>query len=269
MTPETVSFLAHSRFAKLFAIFLMMASLFIAALTVNTFKEYRYIGGGVPETTTVTVSGIGEAFAVPDIALFTFSVIEERGTAPEAQDVAAKKINEILKYLRDNGVKENDIKTVNYSLYPQYDYTRQICNNFGCQPGKQTLRGFEANQSVQVKVRAIDTAGGLVSGVGERGASNVSGLSFTVDDMDAVNREARKDAIDEAKEKAKELADDLGVRLVRIVSFSEGGGGVPIYARAMMAEGLVMDGADASVAPELPVGENKITANISITYEIR
>jgi uncharacterized protein len=268
MNPETINFLTRSRFAKLFAILLMISALFIAALTVNTFKEYRYIGGGVPESTTITVAGVGEAFAVPDIATFTFSVVEEKKTAPEAQEESAKKINAILKYLKDNDIKEKDIKTINYSLYPQYDYTRQVCNNFGCQPGKQMLRGFEANQSIQVKVRDIDTAGGLVSGVGERGATNVSGLSFTVDNMDAVNREARKDAIDDAKEKAKELADDLGVRLVRVVSFSEGGG-VPIYTRAMMAEGIAVDSMEASAVPELPVGENKIMSNISITYEIR
>jgi uncharacterized protein len=259
MNPELVNFLQHSRLAKLFAIVLLFVALFLAAQTINAFKEYRYIGGGVPQSTTVTVLGEGEAFAV----------MEEKKTAEEAQEVSAEKINKILKYIRENGVAEKDVKTINYSLYPQYDYLRQICSEFGCQPGKQTLRGFEVNQSIQVKVREVDKAGILVSGVGERGASNVSGLNFTVDNMDEVNREARKKAIDDAKEKAEELADDLGVRLVRIVSFTEGGGNVPVMMRAMAFDSFESGVSVPSPTPELPVGENKITSRISITYEIR
>jgi uncharacterized protein len=101
------------------------------------------------------------------------------------------------------------------------------------------------------------------------GANNVSGLSFTIDDEDALTAEAREQAINDAEEKAEELADQLGVSLVRIVGFNEGGGGYPVqYARAEMTMMALDEGAVGS-APSLPVGENKISSFVTITYEIR
>lgn len=195
-------------------------------------------------------------------------MIEERATASEAQEQAAKKMNKILSFLKKNDVEEKDIKTTNYNVYPRYVYNREICAGGYCPPGgERELVGFEVNQTISVKVRNTDDAGGIVSGVGELGASNISGLNFTIDDEEELLKEARKKAIDEAQEKAKELAKDLGVKLVRVVSFSDFGG-EPYYPRYDFAESAVL-GKGGGVVPEIPVGENKIVSSVSITYEIR
>ena len=131
----------------------------------------------------------------------------------------------------------------------------------------QVLVGYEVHHSVSVKVRDTDIAGEIVTGVGALGVTNMYGPNFTVDDEDALMREARKDAIKDAQEKAEELADDLDVKLVRIISFSENGGYYPMYAR--MEAGVAYDSAEVKVAPEILEGENKINASVSITYEIR
>jgi hypothetical protein len=108
----------------------------------------------------------------------------------------------------------------------------------------------------------------MLEAVASAGVTNVSGLTFTIDDRDALMREARQKAITEAKGKAEQLAKDLGVRLVRIVNFSENGGGQPpIYFSKDMAMG--MGGAEPESAPTVPAGENRFTSNVSITYEIR
>ena len=130
------------------------------------------------------------------------------------------------------------------------------------------LRGFQVSQTLNVKVRDTKKAGDLLSGVGSLGASSVSGLSFTIDDEDALQAEAREKAIEKARGKAEQLAGQLGVSLVRVVGFSEDGGGypMPMYARAEMAFG---DFESKMAAPEIPAGENKIVSNVSVTYEIR
>jgi uncharacterized protein YggE len=96
----------------------------------------------------------------------------------------------------------------------------------------------------------------------------VSGLTFTIDDESALQREARKKAIDDAKTKAQQLAKDLGVSLSRIVSFSENNGSpMPMYYRA---DAMAMGGAmEAKSAPSVPTGQNKISSDVSITYEIK
>ena len=99
------------------------------------------------------------------------------------------------------------------------------------------------------------------------GASNVSGLSFSIDDEELLKEDARKLAIDDAKENAEILAGNLGVKLVRIINFSESGY-FPIYRQKFSAEAVSMDGI-GGVAPEIPTGENKIISQVNIVYEIR
>ena len=125
---------------------------------------------------------------------------------------------------------------------------------------------------LEVKVQDPKKAGELLTGVGGKGASEVSSLSFTVEDEDALKAEARAMAITEAEEKADELANQLGVEVIRVVGFYEDSYGYPTpyaYGRG----GVAMDAAISMEAkvpvPALPTGENKITSNVNVTYEIR
>ena len=244
-------------------------ALFLLVLTVSNLKEWRFIGTGVPATNSITVSGEGEVFAVPDTATFSVTVQEEAKEVKDAQGVATKKINDIIAYLKGGGIEEKDIKTADYSVYPQYDYVQEsVCREGYCPPGRQVLRGFQVSQTLIVKVRDTEKAGDLLSGVGERGASSVSGLSFTIDDEEDLQREARGKAIEDARTKAAELAKQLNVRLVRIVGFSENGSYPPMpYAYGRGGDMAVME--SKAMAPEIPVGENKIVSNVSVTYEIK
>ena len=109
-----------------------------------------------------------------------------------------------------------------------------------CPPQKQTISGYEVTQTVSVKVTDITKAGTLLAGVGTRGVSDVSGLTFTVADQDALDAQARDKAIADAQSKAKDLASALGVSLIRVTGFSENRGGVPMPMYAM-ASGAVQE----------------------------
>lgn len=255
------------RVKKMLVLVLLVLAVFLVFKTLNTIKEYRFIGGGVSATNTISVSGEGEVFAVADIAEFSFSVVEEKETVTEAQEIAAQRTNSILDFLKKSDIKETDIKTTNYNVYPRYDFIRKNCVNGFCPEGERVLKGFEVSQSISVKVRDTEDAGTVLSGIGERGATNVSGLSFTIDDEDDLQEEARKIAIEDAQTKAKQLAKDLDVKLVRVVSFSEFGNS-PRFKTFAVPEMATLDAVGGGV-PEIPVGENKITSNVSITYEIR
>jgi uncharacterized protein YggE len=123
---------------------------------------------------------------------------------------------------------------------------------------------------LSVKVKDTTKAGELLSGVGTKGASQVSGLSFTVEDEDALKAQARDKAISSAKSKADELASQLGVQIVRVVGFNENSGGYPImYAKTAAMDSMGGARAEAAPAPAIPTGENKISSSVSVTYEIR
>ena len=247
---------------------LITLTVFIALQALSSFMGLRYIGAGVQPTNIINVSGYGEAFGAADIATFNFSVMSEKSTVAAAQTEATNKINAITKYLKDAGVADKDIQTTDYSVNPQYDYVSQACSGGYCPGGRQVLRGYQVRQTTSIKVRDLTQAGDLLAGVGNKGATEVSGLNFTFDDPNKLQNDARGEAIADAKQKADELAKQLGVTLVRVVSFNENGGGQPIYyAKDTVVMG--MGGAEPARAPEISVGQNKVTSNVSVTYEIR
>jgi uncharacterized protein len=248
-----------------------LLALFLLVNTIASLMGLRYIGSGITPTNTIVVSGEGEAYAVPDLGEFTFSVMSQKATVKAAQDEVTAKANAITDYLESVGVDEKDIKTVDYSVYPRYEYNQAVCpaDSRVCPPGNQTLVGYEVRQTTQIKVRDTSKAGDLLAAVGGKGATEVSGLQFTVDDPTAVQNEARDEAIADAKEKADKLADQLGVRVVRVVAFNESGSGMPPMYTAYGKGGGAEDRAVAQVAPEISTGQNKVTSNVSITYEIR
>ncbi len=259
-TPEIKDIL---RWARLVLVFL---AVFLAAESFNAFKHWHDIN---PAYNSITVSGKGEAFAIPDLATFSFSVSADAKTVAEAQSQVTSKMDAILKRLKDLGIEDKDVKTTDYSVYPKYTYGSMApCSPNYCPPSRQVQDGFTANHSVSVKVRKADDAGKALQAAGDAGATNLSSISFTVDDLDKITTEARAIAIKDAKEKAEALSDELGVHLVRVVSYSDGndGGPMPYYSERAVAGNMAVDQAKA---PTLPTGENKVSVTVNVTYEIR
>ena len=153
---------------------------------------------------------------------------------------------------------DKDIKTTGYNIYPQYKYSQ-----YGGQP---TITGYQVNQSIEVKIRDLDKVSNILDGVISAGANIVNQLSFEIDNPDALKAEARAKAIADAKKKAGELQSQVGISLGKIVNFSENTGGypVPIY---YDAKGIGMGGGGGG--PSIHTGENEISVNVSITYQIK
>jgi len=246
-----------------------MLALFLLSATISQLKGLRFIGSGVPATNTITVTGEGEEFAVPDIAEFNATVMETGTNVKSAQDKATKKINDIYAFLKEADIDEKDIRTADYSAGPRYEWRTQSCPlGRDCSGGRQVLTGYEVSQTLEVKVRDTAKAGDILAGVGEKGVSSVSGLTFTVDDEDEVEAKARDEAIADAKTKAQVLAKSLGVSLVRIVGFAESGA-TPLYMQKVAYDMAAAEGARSNPAPEIPTGQNKVVSTISLTYEIQ
>lgn len=262
------------------AVFVLLA-IFLGIKAINSLKEYSFIGKGAYASNVITVSGKGELNVVPDVASFSFSVAENAKSVSDAQDQSAKKMNSIMSAIKEMGVNEKDIKTTGYNIYPKYEYVRTNCSyekttnsvNIGvaepmsqCYTGKDVLVGYVVSQTVDIKVRKTADAGKILTKVGSLGATNVSGLNFVVDDSDKVLAEARNKAIIDAKEKASELSKSLGIKLTKIVNFYESGNNPVYYGMGAMDSKAL---SSSMSVPEISVGENKITSNVTITYEVQ
>ncbi|OGG51885.1 hypothetical protein A2704_06745 [Candidatus Kaiserbacteria bacterium RIFCSPHIGHO2_01_FULL_54_36b] len=243
---------------------LAVLALFLAAQTISVAGNLGR--PGAPATDTVTVTGQGQATMPPDVARVSFTVQNSATTVAEAQEATTEQANAAIAFVKEVGVAERDVKTLAYTISPQYSYPNlcppgALCPAYG---GTAKITGYEVSETVQVTVRNLSNVGALLEGLGTRGVQNVSGPSFALDDSTAGYDAARADAIAKAKEEARLLAGQLGVRLGRIVNFSESSDGSMSY--GMGADTMVKT---AAALPSVQIGENTYNASVSITYEIR
>ncbi len=217
----------------------------------------------------LNVTGEGKISVRPDVAIFTVTSVTSAARAGDAQNQNAVRSNAVINFLKQNGVQEKDIKTVNYSIQPQYVYDdKRPCSSIAC-PVSGTMPprivSYEVRHSLEIRVRDLNSVDDILQGVVSAGGNDVSSIMFKIDDEKLAMAEARKRAIEDATQKAHILARDLGVRLVKITGFSETGTS-PVYGRSFAADSAK---SEVAPAPQVEAGEQEITSNVTITYEFR
>lgn len=271
------------KLAKMLCILAIILSIYFVVKIFSEIKKDSMLGeSSVPAN--ISFSGHGEVQAVPDIANVYFTISKDAGTVKDAQASVAVIEKKALDFLKAQNVAEKDIKTANASFYPKYEYRQAICppipmgagtagvtvspsSPYYCPPNKQVITGYTASESITVKVRNTDNAGTIMQGLGTTGVSDLSGPNFAIDKEDTLKAQARKLAIDDAKAKAEILAKDLGVRLGKISSFSESGNYPIRYASSAMMKDSSAGAVPAAAV--IPTGENTISSDVTITYEIK
>ncbi len=209
-------------------------------------------------TRTFSVSAEGKSAATPDLATFTASVITE-GISPERlEESNTKKMDAVVRFMKDEGIEEKDMKTIAYNLLPKYNYSEQWV--------RSSIIGYTLTQTVQVKVRDLARVPKIVGGLSKAGANEIGTIQFTVEEPETVQAEARVEAFRKAREKAKEMAKESGVRIKRVMNFSEYQNG-PI---APYAGGYAMKAEDlrSGALPPIQSGENEFVVQVQVTYEI-
>lgn len=232
-------------------------TLALVALSFFLLTMTKQVKNTATTANTISFSGEGTVSAIPDIAKVNFAIITQAATSKVAQDANSPKSKAIVDFLKKQAVEEKDIKTASYNIYPQYNYPRFDAPE---------IKGYEVNQTFEVKIRDLDKTNIILDGLVSAGANNISKLEFAIDDPKKLKAEARTKAIADAKKKAEELEDQLGMDLGKIVNFSENTGGYPI---PYYLEAKDLGRGGGSGVPEIPTGENEISVNVTITYQIR
>ncbi len=245
-----------SQFKILIKLVALGLVVFLFAQTMVTLREYFAVYLNT-QSGEITVSGKGEVKATPDTAVFTFSVVKTGNDKTQIQNDMAMRVKKVTEYLKQKGVEDKNIKTLSFNIAPRYEWM----------DGKRISQGYEGRQTVQVKTKQKDVAGTLVAEVVSKGADSVGSVRFEIEDKDTLQDTARSKAIDDARQKARTLAKELGVKVIGVKSFSENNYGrpVPMYAARAYAKSE-----DVTPLPaELPTGENTITSNLTIVYKIK
>jgi len=221
----------------------------------------------------LSVSGEGKVAVRPDIAVFSAGVVTQAGKVGDAQKENTERSNAIIAFLKKHGIEEADIKTIGYSIDPQYQYfDSPPCIAGSCPPRRPPeIIAYEVRHTLKVKVHDLGKTDTLLEGVVAVGANEVGSIGFQVDDKEKPKAEARKQAIEDAEKKGRILARDLGVRLTRITGFFEAGEGgpIPFGAEGAFGKGGFGGGVSALRAPAVEPGEQEIRSTVTITYEFR
>ncbi|MEP0805243.1 MAG: SIMPL domain-containing protein [Chloroflexota bacterium] len=207
---------------------------------------------------TISVSGAGTAYLVPDIAYIYVGVHTEKPSASEAVNENNAQTQKMIQALRDFGIEAKDIRTTNFSIYPFDKYDPVT----GASTGEKY---YSVDNTVYVTVRDLDKLGELLDTVIAAGANTVNSVQFDVADKDAALKQARADAVKDAEAKARELADAAGVSLgdLQNISFQDS-----VYYPVMEGRG---GGGAASEAAAVPIqpGQLTFTVTVNVTYELK
>lgn len=203
----------------------------------------------------ITVSASGEVLLTPDIVTFNIEASETQKTTSEALNKSNEKINKVLHILYKYGIADKDISTNSIQLNPQYNW----------EDGKRILIGQHASQSLNIKLREIESLGKIIDEVSKISNINLYSIRFDKDDKTEAYNEAREKAVKNAISKANILAKAANMKVKDPISISEGSISPYTSYDRINSPKMVM-AESASYSTEVPSGELKITTSVNIIF---
>ncbi len=245
----------------------LVAALLIGGLLPAQAAPAAQTGAAQPVSRTITVVGRGEVKVKPDVATTTVGVEALGPTVDAAMEDAQARMTSILDALKKLGIAEKDIQTSNFSI----NFERQ--GSPEPKPAAQGAPGafeppagfYRVSNMVQVTIRDLTKVSDVIDTAVKAGANNVWGISFGLDDTDALEAQAREKAVADAKARAESLASLTGVKVGSVMAISEvvGSSPVPMFANAERAA-MGMGGG----TPAEP-GEVTFSTQIQVIYGIQ
>ena len=206
---------------------------------------------------TVTVAGTGRSTVTPDRFTFSVGVQTVASTVEDAVNQNNQKTARVIAALKAAGAQEKDIRTSNFSIWPQQDYQQ------GSLP---RILGYQVSNNITVRSEKIGDAGKLLQVGISAGVNTSSGIQFEVSDPARGRNEGLRAAYEDARAKAAQLSQAAGRTLGRAMSIAEGVQTVPPpqpYPRAMRAE--------AASVSDVPIesGTQETTYTVTVVFELR
>jgi uncharacterized protein YggE len=200
----------------------------------------------------ISVTGEGKIKVIPNEAVVTVGVINLGKEAAEVKKLNDITIDKVIKFLKKSGVPTTDFKTNNVSLHKSYDYEKKKYN-------------YEANQTLSITMKDLSKYDEIMMGLNETGINSIQGVEFRSSKMEELEKDARKKAMLNAKQKANDYVSVLGQKVGKALLITDNS--VAYYPQPMyktMAMGMANDG--AAERETLAVGEIVINANVTVSF---
>lgn len=225
--------------------FLIIATFFAIALQAQEQKAQ------IPQ---ISVTGEGKVKIVPDQAVVSVGFQNTGKDAKEVKTLNDEVVDKVIKFLKKSGVPATDYKTNNVSLYKNYDYEKKKYN-------------FLASQTLSITLKDLSKYDEIMMGLNDAGVNSISGVEFKSSKIDEYERDARKKAILNAKQKAQDYVSVLGQKVGKALLITDNS---QSYIPQPMYKGNMMAMAEDASAPRetLAVGELEINTNVNVTFAL-
>ncbi|HEY4749899.1 MAG TPA: SIMPL domain-containing protein [Steroidobacteraceae bacterium] len=204
---------------------------------------------------SIRVSADAKVTAKPDRVQIEIGVSTRATQSQEAAAQNARQVESMLAAVH-KAVPAAQLKTVSYSLNPNYEYH--------VSGGEPTVTGYTAMNVVQVTLDDLEKIGGVIDAAAQAGANHVQGIQFTLRDQDAVRAEALREAAMRARAQADVLAAALGLKVVRVLSAEENSPRFTPITRPMARAAM----SSASVATPVEAGTLDVAAEVTLSVEV-
>ena len=214
-------------------------------------------------TPRIMVSGEGEAWAAPDMAMINLTVLRDAPTSREALDANSKAMTDVMAAMKAFGIDDRDLQTSGFSIQPRYQYPDP---NKG-ETFQPKIVGYTVINTLGVRVRDLTRVGEVLDQSVTLGVNQGGDITFLKDDSAPVMEEARKKAVENAVAKAKTITSTAGVGIGRILEMSEQSfrpGPIP-----MMQAEMSMAKMDGAAPVPVAAGENSYRVTVNVTFEIK
>ncbi len=201
----------------------------------------------------ISVIGEGKIKVVPDRAIISVGVVNTGKDSKEVKTLNDETVDKVLKFLKKSGVAATDYKTDNVSLYKNYDYEKKKYN-------------FQASQNISITLKDLSKYDEIMMGLNDIGVNSIQGVEFKSSKMEEYEKEARKKAMFNAKQKAEDYVSVLGQKIGKAILISDNSQVYypqPVYKNRMMA---MAESADGAARETLAVGEIEISATVNVSF---
>jgi uncharacterized protein YggE len=204
-------------------------------------------------TPQISVTGEGKIKVIPDRATINVGIINNGKDSKEVKNLNDQTSDKVIKFLKKFGSSVIDYKTDNVSLYKNYDYEKKKYN-------------FQASQNISITLKDLSKYDELMMGLNDTGINSINGVEFKSSKMEEHQREARKKAMLNAKQKAEDFVSVLNQKVGKAILISDSSQAYypqPVYKNAVMA---MAESADATSRETIAIGEIEITSTVNVSF---
>jgi len=207
----------------------------------------------------VSVTGVGEVKVQPDEIVLNVGIDVRDKNLDAARQQSETRVADLLKYLKKAGIDAKYIQSTNLSVYPQYG-----------EFGQSIPEAYMTQRSVTVTIKDVNRFDEILTGIYKTGANRVDGIEYRTSELQKHREQARKLAMQAAKQKAIALTSELGAKVGRVYNINETsseGYPAPMY-RSRIANKMMESAVADAGEPTISVGQITVSASVDVSFVI-